>query len=135
MSGAIFGPGNICAGPVASLAGRQEALLALPNQNDDGTAGLRSRTCADPARDEKGPGIFILSLAQDTSEEARCTFLSRDLSLVGCWAIPFRTEDSADVEEMVVTFMDLGGKKQAERNVPLAKPYLPSKVFISKCTD
>jgi hypothetical protein len=47
----------------------QEALPALSNQNDEGTAGLRSRTCADPARDEKGPEIFILSLAQDTRAE------------------------------------------------------------------
>ena len=47
-------------------AGRQEALPALPNQNDEGTAGLRSRPSADAARDEKGPEIFILSLAQDT---------------------------------------------------------------------
>ena len=54
-SGAIIGPGNFCAGPVASPAGRQEALPALSNQNDE-----------EAARDEKGPEIFILSLAQDT---------------------------------------------------------------------
>ena len=34
----------------------QEALPALPNQNDE-----------EAARDEKGPEIFILSLAQATS--------------------------------------------------------------------
>jgi hypothetical protein len=34
----------------------QEALPALSNQNDE-----------EAARDEKGPEIFILSLAQDTS--------------------------------------------------------------------
>jgi hypothetical protein len=33
----------------------QEALPALPNQNDE-----------EAARDEKGPEIFMLSLAQDT---------------------------------------------------------------------
>jgi hypothetical protein len=46
----------------------QEALPALPNQNDE-----------EAARDEKGPEIFILSLAQDTragdlagTENLRC---------------------------------------------------------------
>jgi hypothetical protein len=55
MFGAIFGPGNICAGPASSPAGRQEALPALSNQNDE-----------EAARGEKGPEIFILSLAQNT---------------------------------------------------------------------
>jgi hypothetical protein len=36
----------------------QEALPALSNQNDE-----------EAARDEKGPEIFILSLAQDTRAE------------------------------------------------------------------
>jgi hypothetical protein len=38
------------------MAMTQEALPALSNQNDEEAAG-----------DEKGPDIFILSLAQDTS--------------------------------------------------------------------
>jgi hypothetical protein len=37
----------------------QEALPALPNQNDE-----------EAARGEKGPEIFILSLAQDTRRAA-----------------------------------------------------------------
>jgi hypothetical protein len=38
----------------------QEALPALPNQNDE-----------EAARDEKGPEIFLLSLAQDTTQQVK----------------------------------------------------------------
>jgi hypothetical protein len=47
-------------GAILVLAMTQEALPALSNQNDE-----------EAARDEKGPEIFILSLAQDTSAGKR----------------------------------------------------------------
>jgi hypothetical protein len=66
---------RICLEQFLFLAMTQEALPALSNQNDE-----------EAARDEKGPGIFILSLAQDTRHE----LWGADLSMGRCVPIELR---------------------------------------------